>query len=78
MVYGPPLDLPDSGSAQDRAWEITRRATVVVESWVRDHPESWLWQHNRWKDQPREPAEKEAVARLQASGRLAKMAQAAE
>jgi len=70
IVYGTPLTLPESGTAEERAWETTARATSVVESWVRDYPESWLWQHNRWKDQPREPAEVEAVARLRASGHL--------
>jgi KDO2-lipid IV(A) lauroyltransferase len=23
--------------------------TAVVESWVREHPEQWLWQHRRWR-----------------------------
>lgn len=24
--------------------------TSVVEGWVREHPEQWLWQHRRWRD----------------------------
>jgi KDO2-lipid IV(A) lauroyltransferase len=24
--------------------------TDVVESWVREHPEQWLWLHRRWRD----------------------------
>jgi Kdo2-lipid IVA lauroyltransferase/acyltransferase len=23
--------------------------TAVVESWVREHPEQWLWLHRRWR-----------------------------
>jgi Kdo2-lipid IVA lauroyltransferase/acyltransferase len=23
--------------------------TAVVEQWVREHPEQWLWQHRRWR-----------------------------
>ncbi len=23
--------------------------TSVVEGWVREHPEQWLWQHRRWR-----------------------------
>jgi KDO2-lipid IV(A) lauroyltransferase len=24
--------------------------TTVVEGWVREHPEQWLWLHRRWRD----------------------------
>jgi KDO2-lipid IV(A) lauroyltransferase len=29
--------------------------TTIVEGWVREHPEQWLWLHRRWRpeDQPR-------------------------
>ena len=23
--------------------------TIVVEGWVREHPEQWLWLHRRWR-----------------------------
>jgi KDO2-lipid IV(A) lauroyltransferase len=23
--------------------------TSVVEGWVREHPEQWLWVHRRWR-----------------------------
>jgi KDO2-lipid IV(A) lauroyltransferase len=23
--------------------------TTVVEGWVREHPEQWLWLHRRWR-----------------------------
>jgi KDO2-lipid IV(A) lauroyltransferase len=26
--------------------------TNVVEGWVREHPEQWLWLHRRWRDEP--------------------------
>ena len=25
--------------------------TGVVEGWIREHPEQWLWQHRRWRPQ---------------------------
>ncbi len=25
------------------------RITDVVEAWVREHPEQWLWVHRRWR-----------------------------
>jgi len=27
----------------------TQKITSVVESWVREHPEQWLWLHRRWR-----------------------------
>ena len=27
----------------------TQRITSVVESWVREHPDQWLWLHRRWR-----------------------------
>ena len=24
--------------------------TDIVEGWVREHPEQWLWVHRRWRD----------------------------
>jgi KDO2-lipid IV(A) lauroyltransferase len=27
----------------------TQAIADVVESWVREHPDQWLWQHRRWR-----------------------------
>jgi KDO2-lipid IV(A) lauroyltransferase len=24
----------------------------VVEGWVREYPEQWLWMHRRWRERP--------------------------
>lgn len=45
----PPLDLPrDAGGEIDVAGAMAMM-TAVVEGWVREHPEQWLWMHRRWR-----------------------------
>jgi KDO2-lipid IV(A) lauroyltransferase len=49
----PPLRFADSG---DRAEDIRRAMTEVnllLEGWIRQYPEQWLWLHRRWpKESP--------------------------
>jgi Kdo2-lipid IVA lauroyltransferase/acyltransferase len=44
-----PLDLPrDTGGGIDIQGSM-QAITSVVEGWVREHPEQWLWLHRRWR-----------------------------
>ncbi len=44
-----PLDLPRAaGGAVDVAATM-QMVTSIVEGWVREHPEQWLWFHRRWR-----------------------------
>jgi KDO2-lipid IV(A) lauroyltransferase len=50
LVIGPPMELAKS---EDRHADIaanTARMNAIVESWVRERPDHWLWLHNRWSD----------------------------
>jgi len=29
---------------------IMQAITTVIEGWVREHSEQWLWLHRRWRD----------------------------
>jgi KDO2-lipid IV(A) lauroyltransferase len=46
----PPLDIPRTEDAEADIAETMRRVTAVIEGWVREHPDQWLWLHRRWKD----------------------------
>jgi KDO2-lipid IV(A) lauroyltransferase len=34
----------------------TQIITNVVEGWIREHPEQWLWLHRRWRPEDARPA----------------------
>jgi KDO2-lipid IV(A) lauroyltransferase len=50
----PALDLPRDPDGQINVQGAMQAMTSVVEGWVRDHPEQWLWMHRRWR-QPLRP-----------------------
>jgi KDO2-lipid IV(A) lauroyltransferase len=52
MVYGPPVEWAGSGRRDEDIAALTQHLTSVIEGWVRDTPEQWLWLHRRWKTQP--------------------------
>ncbi len=43
-----PLDLPRDGLGNIDVHGATAAITAVIESWVREYPDQWLWLHNRW------------------------------
>lgn len=55
IVYGPPVEVRDTGDRDADVLRLTAECTAVLEGWVRKHPELWLWMHRRWKTPP--PAE---------------------
>jgi KDO2-lipid IV(A) lauroyltransferase len=52
LVYDPPLQWTSSGDRQADIAGLTQRLTSIIEGWIRDAPEQWLWLHKRWKTQP--------------------------
>lgn len=52
MRYGPPVEWVASGRRDEDIAGLTQHLTSIVEGWVRERPEQWLWLHRRWKTQP--------------------------
>ena len=48
-VY-PPLETPARGTAEDDAYATMSRVNAIIEGWIRERPEQWLWVHRRWPD----------------------------
>jgi Kdo2-lipid IVA lauroyltransferase/acyltransferase len=47
----PPLDLPRDQNGEIDVKGAMQAMSSVVEGWVREHPEQWLWMHRRWRPQ---------------------------
>jgi Kdo2-lipid IVA lauroyltransferase/acyltransferase len=56
----PPLDLPRDADGQVNVEGAMAMMTGVVEDWVREYPEQWLWMHRRWRPAMVEAALKRA------------------
>ena len=45
----PPIHLPRDASGQVDVAGAMAAMTAVVDGWVREYPEQWLWMHRRWR-----------------------------
>jgi len=52
MVYGPPVEGAGTGHRDEDVAALTQHLTSIIEGWVREPPEQWLWLHRRWKTCP--------------------------
>lgn len=48
----PPLELERTGDTGRDILVNTQRFNVIIEKIIREQPDSWLWGHKRWKNQP--------------------------
>ena len=44
-----PIELPRDAAGEIDIEATMAKATGIVEGWVREYPEQWLWMHNRWR-----------------------------
>jgi KDO2-lipid IV(A) lauroyltransferase len=52
MAYGPVVEWPRTGRRDEDTAALTQHLTSIIEGWVRETPEQWLWLHRRWKTTP--------------------------
>ncbi len=52
LEAGPEIEFPDSGDRRRDIMEITARMNDAFEALIREHPEPWLWMHQRWRRSP--------------------------
>src|ERR1700761_5291841 len=52
LRFGPPLDLASTEDLEADAIAHTAHFTKVIEEYIRQYPEQWLWVHRRWKTRP--------------------------
>ena len=44
-----PIEAPRAADGRIDIAGTMQAITTVIEGWVREHPEQWLWLHNRWR-----------------------------
>jgi Kdo2-lipid IVA lauroyltransferase/acyltransferase len=52
LRFGAPLALASSDDLEADALAHTALFTKVIEDYIREYPDQWLWVHRRWKTRP--------------------------
>jgi Kdo2-lipid IVA lauroyltransferase/acyltransferase len=52
LRFDPAVELIRSGDTEADILANTQVFTAIIESYVRQYPEQWLWVHRRWKTRP--------------------------
>ncbi len=50
MTVYPPITVSKQGDRKANVRSALEQINALVESWVRERPEQWLWIHRRWPD----------------------------
>jgi Kdo2-lipid IVA lauroyltransferase/acyltransferase len=65
VVCEPPLMLPDTGDHTADVRALTLTVNRILERWIREQPDCWLWLHRRW---PKEALGESSAASVDQGG----------
>ena len=51
-IIEPPLTLERCDDKEKELVINTQKFTKIIESYIREYPEQWIWMHKRWKTRP--------------------------
>jgi KDO2-lipid IV(A) lauroyltransferase len=52
LILSPPVAVETTGDEEEDVRRLTENLSMIVENYVRQYPEQWLWIHKRWKTRP--------------------------
>jgi Kdo2-lipid IVA lauroyltransferase/acyltransferase len=52
LRFDPAVELIRTGDIEADIQANTQKFTTIIEEYVRNYPEQWLWVHRRWKTRP--------------------------
>jgi KDO2-lipid IV(A) lauroyltransferase len=58
LSFYPPLAVVNDDNTPRAAADVIAEAHELLESWIKERPEQWLWQHRRWGNDPLQPKKK--------------------
>ncbi len=50
LIIEPPFEMNRTGDHHADVTANMARVNQIMEAWIRENPEQWLWLHNRWPD----------------------------
>lgn len=53
LIVEDPIELELTGNKEKDIFVNTQKWTDLVEKYIRQYPEQWVWIHKRWKTQPK-------------------------
>ncbi len=56
VCIGEPVTIEPTGDAEEDIRALTAKSSKVIEGFIREHPEQWVWLHERWRTAPGEEA----------------------